>query len=47
VIAMLLTPPDIFSQCLLAFPMWLLFEAGLFFSRFLGVREEQGETDAG
>ena len=31
VIAMLLTPPDIFSQSLLALPMWLLFECGLFF----------------
>ncbi len=30
VIGMLLTPPDVFSQTLLAVPMWLLFEAGLF-----------------
>lgn len=29
VIGMLLTPPDIFSQSLLAIPMWLLFELGL------------------
>jgi len=29
VIGMLLTPPDILSQFLLAVPMWLLFEAGL------------------
>lgn len=29
VIAMLLTPPDIISQTLLAVPMWLLFEIGL------------------
>ncbi|WP_372747282.1 twin-arginine translocase subunit TatC [Litorivivens sp.] len=41
VVAMLLTPPDIFSQCLLAVPMWLLFEAGIFFSRFLGTRETE------
>lgn len=33
VIGMLLTPPDVISQCLLALPMWLLFEAGLFFGR--------------
>lgn len=45
VIAMLLTPPDIFSQCLLAVPMWLLFEAGIFFSQFLGQREEASEDD--
>ncbi|MEJ2755175.1 MAG: twin-arginine translocase subunit TatC, partial [Gammaproteobacteria bacterium] len=29
VIGMLLTPPDVLSQTLLAFPMWLLFESGL------------------
>jgi len=30
VIGMLLTPPDIVSQILLAVPMWLLFECGVF-----------------
>ena len=33
VIGMLLTPPDVVSQCLLAVPIWLLFEIGLFLSR--------------
>lgn len=33
VIGMLLTPPDVISQTLLAVPMWLLFELGVFFSR--------------
>ncbi|MFQ5993977.1 MAG: twin-arginine translocase subunit TatC [Acidiferrobacterales bacterium] len=33
VIAMLLTPPDAFSQTLLAIPMLLLFEVGIFFAR--------------
>ncbi|ADE13268.1 Sec-independent protein translocase, TatC subunit [Nitrosococcus halophilus Nc 4] len=33
VFGMLLTPPDIISQTLLALPMWILFEAGLWFSR--------------
>jgi len=32
VLGMLLTPPDIISQVLIAIPMWLLFEAGLFFA---------------
>jgi sec-independent protein translocase protein TatC len=32
---MLLTPPDIISQSLLAIPMWLLFELGIFFGRSL------------
>ncbi|WOG28558.1 twin-arginine translocase subunit TatC [Endozoicomonas sp. 8E] len=33
VIGMLLTPPDVISQSLLAGPMWLLFELGLLFAR--------------
>jgi sec-independent protein translocase protein TatC len=32
VVGMFLTPPDVISQTLLAFPMWLLFELGIFFS---------------
>lgn len=35
VLGMFLTPPDVISQVLLAIPMWLLFEFGLFFGRFL------------
>lgn len=34
VIGMFLTPPDVFSQTMLAFPMWLLFELGLLMSKF-------------
>ncbi|WP_420804388.1 Sec-independent protein translocase subunit TatC [Yersinia ruckeri] len=34
VVGMLLTPPDVFSQTLLAIPMYLLFEVGVFFARF-------------
>ena len=33
VVGMLLTPPDVFSQSLLAVPMWGLFEIGVFFSQ--------------
>jgi sec-independent protein translocase protein TatC len=40
VIGMFLTPPDIFSQTFLAVPMWLLFEAGVYASRFF-VRGEE------
>lgn len=40
VVGMLLTPPDIFSQMLLAVPMWMLFEAGLFFGRTINKRNE-------
>lgn len=32
---MLLTPPDVISQTLLALPMWLLFEVGIIASRIL------------
>ena len=35
VIGMLLTPPDIISQVLLAVPMWLLFEAGVIASSYI------------
>ncbi len=31
----LLSPPDVLSQTLMALPMWLLFEAGVFFCRFI------------
>lgn len=34
VVGMLLTPPDVFSQTLLAIPMYLLFEIGVFFGRY-------------
>lgn len=37
----LLTPPDLVSQTLLAIPVWLLFEAGLFLARFLPSRRTE------
>ena len=40
VVGMLLTPPDVISQTLLALPMWLLFELGVFLSRLV-VRERE------
>lgn len=45
VVGMFLTPPDIISQTLLALPMWLLFEVGIFFSKlFLKRKEEFAEA---
>ena len=41
IIGMLLTPPDIFSQTLLAVPMCLLFEVGVICARFYKPREEE------
>lgn len=35
VIGMLLTPPDVISQTLLAVPMWMLFEVGVIFSKLI------------
>ena len=43
-IAMLLTPPDIISQVLLAIPVWGLFELGLIFSRYFRKKEEPEEV---
>ena len=39
-LGMVLTPPDVISQILIAIPIWLLFEAGLFFSPFFKVRKK-------
>ncbi|WP_415754319.1 twin-arginine translocase subunit TatC [Pseudomonas leptonychotis] len=41
VVGMVLTPPDVFSQTLLALPMWLLFETGLLFGAMVKRRAEQ------
>ena len=39
IFGMLLTPPDIISQTLLALPMWLLFEVGVYLGRFIDKRD--------
>lgn len=46
VVGMLLTPPDIFSQTLLAIPMYCLFEVGIFFSRFYTGKRRTRDEDA-
>ena len=38
VVAAVVTPPDVLSQFMLAVPMCLLYEAGLFLARFVGAR---------
>lgn len=45
-LGMLLTPPDVISQTLLALPMWLLFEIGVFFSRIIKRDKERRENEA-
>ncbi|GMQ87280.1 MAG: Sec-independent protein translocase subunit TatC [Gammaproteobacteria bacterium] len=48
VVGMLLTPPDIISQTLLALPMWLLFEIGVFLGeRFAPKRDEEDSNESG
>ncbi|MCM2319808.1 MAG: twin-arginine translocase subunit TatC, partial [Pseudomonas sp.] len=47
VVGMVLTPPDVFSQTLLAVPMWMLFEVGLLFGAMARRRDEaEAEADA-
>ena len=41
VLGMLLTPPDLISQTLLALPMWVLFELGLLFCRLYMPQDQQ------
>ena len=47
VAGMLLTPPDVVSQLLLALPTWLLFEFGILMARFVEKRgtSEENEVD--
>ena len=44
-IGMLLTPPDVISQVLLAIPVWLLFELGLVLSRTMVSSKSHSEED--
>lgn len=44
VVGMVLTPPDIFSQTLLAVPMWLLFEVGVLCGSMIRKRSAHDET---
>ncbi len=46
VFGMLLTPPDIVSQSLLAIPAWLLFEVGLLMSRLVENKAEDKSEQA-
>jgi sec-independent protein translocase protein TatC len=36
VVGAVFTPPDVISQCLLAVPLWVLYELGLLLARFVG-----------
>lgn len=43
IVGMFLTPPDVFSQVLLAVPMWMLFEVGVFFGAM--VKRQTAEAE--
>ncbi|KZZ44292.1 twin-arginine protein translocation system subunit TatC [Thalassolituus sp. HI0120] len=46
VVGMLVTPPDVISQTVLALPMYLLFEIGVLFSRTVKSRgDDEGEEE--
>ena len=45
IVGMLLTPPDPISQCLMALPMWLLFEIGMFLGRFIKRRQPSNNEE--
>src|SRR5690606_39979809 len=45
-VGMVLTPPDVFSQTLLAVPRWLLFEAGVICGSMVSKREAGFRGDA-
>jgi len=42
IVGMMLTPPDVVSQILLAVPVWLLFEAGLLMTRMIKPKARDG-----
>lgn len=44
ILGMVLTPPDVVSQILLAMPLWGLFEVGLLFSRLVLRRKREREA---
>ncbi len=46
VIGMVLTPPDVISQTLLAVPMWLLFEVGVFMGERFAPANSEDSDDA-
>jgi len=46
VVAAVVTPPDVLSQLMLAIPMCVLYEAGLFFARFISIRPKTAPQDS-
>ena len=46
IVAALLTPPDVFSQCLMAIPMLLLYEVSIYVSA-MAYKKKDDKNDKG
>ena len=46
ILGMVLTPPDVISQILLAIPIWLLFEVGLLLAHLITKNKNKGKSNA-
>jgi sec-independent protein translocase protein TatC len=46
VVAAVVTPPDVLSQFMLAVPMCILYEAGMFFARFISPPKSAAQDSA-
>lgn len=46
VVGMLITPPDVISQTVLAVPMWMLFEVGVLASRLIKKVDQKAEQES-
>ncbi|CEN55266.1 twin-arginine translocase subunit TatC [Candidatus Methylopumilus turicensis] len=45
IVGAILTPPDVISQIMLAIPLWLLYEAGVFVAKFIQPRGDGNQLD--
>lgn len=45
IVGTVLTPPDVFSQTMLAIPVWILFEIGLYFSKLSRPKKKEEDED--
>jgi sec-independent protein translocase protein TatC len=45
ILGMLLTPPDVISQVLLALPMWILYECGIIIGRRITPKKKPEDED--
>jgi len=45
VVGAVFTPPDVLSQCMLAVPLWLLYEFGLLVARFVSVSKTEAVAE--